>query len=309
MVLRLRTMNLEVMGSNHIEWPHLPSYFREAFTDCLGLPSMKHVSLSRIDKFPIVALGQCATLSLDGRFDFSNSCFKSYPRLVSLTIYYWSGMFPDIIAWAKKINLRHLDICIPGIDKCAMLFQVCPMVTTLDLDFVHKREFSHCVFVFHLHLTFHIVQTHGNCHLPIFTPEFTLSPFANLQHLTIYVFMSFPWYSGPEEHHTSLPVIIKFLKTAPTIKHLSLRFHYNFNGDSMFLNFPPEFAHIAKIPSIARIHLYVSARRSLHEKVLPSRILSLLECNDILMDMVKSGVLVLRGELHTCRHARCRCRD
>jgi len=147
MVSRLRKIDLKVMGSNRIEWPRFPGHFRDALTNCLGLPSMKCVSLSGVDKFPIIALDQCTTLSLDRKVDFSNSSSKSYPHLESLSIYKWSGMFPDVIAWAKKIKLRHLDICFPGVDECAMLFQVCPTIATLDLDLLDKCEFSCRIFV------------------------------------------------------------------------------------------------------------------------------------------------------------------
>ena len=149
MVLRLKTINLKVVGSSRdIAWSEFPTYFRDAFTNCLGWPSMERVFLSGIVKFPITALDQCTTVSLDGTFDFSNSCSKSYPKLESLSIFNWSGMFPNVTAWVKKTNLRHLDIRIPIIDECRTLFQVCPAVTALTLDLGHNRESSHCIYVF-----------------------------------------------------------------------------------------------------------------------------------------------------------------
>src|SRR5438270_3827170 len=48
MVLRLRTIDLD----SNIAWCKFPTHFREALTDCLGLPSIKRVSLSRVDDFP-----------------------------------------------------------------------------------------------------------------------------------------------------------------------------------------------------------------------------------------------------------------
>jgi len=148
LVTRLRTMNLRYVGNSNIPWSNFPTHFREALMDCLGLPSMKCVSVSRVDGFPIIALDQCTIISLDGKFDFSNSCSKSYPHLEALSIYEWPGMSPGVIAWAKKLNLRYLDIRMPSIDECGMLFQVCPTVTTLTLDLGHKRESS-------LHQCFH----------------------------------------------------------------------------------------------------------------------------------------------------------
>jgi len=161
---------------------------------------------------------------------------------------------------------------------------------------------------------FYLVQTTFHCtdmHRTAFTTELTLFPLANLQQLTMYAFMSFvsspSWYSESWVHHTSLPFIIQLLKTAPAIKRLSLHFHYKFGRDAIFSNIPSEIADIARI-SVARIDLYVSARGLLCGSVPPSRILPLLERNETLMDMVKSGVLVLRGELHICRYCSCPCR-
>jgi len=160
-ISKLRALTtIEIRGHHYwknIEWSWLHKPFREAFINCLSLPSIKKVSILRMDDFPMTAFDQCkglTELSLDGKFELSTDLC---PRLESLSIYYWfkSGIFPGIITWKNALNLRRLDVCIPGVGELALfsdVIRICSAITDLGLDFLDKCNFFS---FFHFFASFH----------------------------------------------------------------------------------------------------------------------------------------------------------
>jgi len=147
-ISKLRALKtIEIRGHYwNIEWSWLHKPLREAFINCLSLPSIKKASILRIDDFPMTAFDQCkglTELSLDGKFELST---ELCPRLESLSIYYWfkSGIFPGIITWKNALNLRRLDVCIPDVGELALfsdIIRICSAITDLGLDFLDKCNF------------------------------------------------------------------------------------------------------------------------------------------------------------------------
>ena len=120
----LRGIALHVGDDPPTEWPLLHERFREAFTQCLRLPSMIEVSILGTSEFPLTTFRNCTSikrLALEGAFDFddsssdsSSSSLVTYPRIESLSLYYCQFPNTAIISWAKTCSPRSLRFSFPN---------------------------------------------------------------------------------------------------------------------------------------------------------------------------------------------------
>ncbi len=56
-LLRLKNIEIKASKAFNSRWPTLSKPFREAFINCLGLPSIKKVAIIQIYKFPMITFG------------------------------------------------------------------------------------------------------------------------------------------------------------------------------------------------------------------------------------------------------------
>ena len=105
------------------EWPLLHEKFREAFTQCLRLPSMIGVSILGTSEFPLTTFRNCTSikrLALGGEFDFddpssdSSLSLVTYPQIVSLALYGCQGSSSAIVSWAKICSPHSLRLTLPS---------------------------------------------------------------------------------------------------------------------------------------------------------------------------------------------------
>jgi len=120
----LRGIALYVGDDPPTEWPRLHEKFRQAFTQCLRLPSMIEVSILGISEFPLTTFRNCTSikkLALGGGFDFddsssdsSSSSLVTYPQIETLLLYACQRSSSAIISWAKTCSPRRLRFSLPS---------------------------------------------------------------------------------------------------------------------------------------------------------------------------------------------------
>jgi len=143
----LRGIALHVGYDPPTEWPLLHEKFREAFTQCLRLPSMIEMSILGTSEFPLTTFRNCTSikkLTLGGNFDFDDSSSDSssssslvYPRIESLSFYGCWRSSSAIISWAKICSPRSLRFSLPsdfGLFQSLMsIYSNTPVGLELDL--------------------------------------------------------------------------------------------------------------------------------------------------------------------------------
>ncbi len=139
---RLQTIIL--VYNLNLEWSSLDEGFREAFMDCLSLPSMVGVSILRAFKFPLSAFGCLGIkrLTLGGTFHYSSpNSSLPYPQIESLSIHSCRPSLPEIISWTKTLKLRTLKFC-PSLTHAGAFRRLPELLqsslTSLELDFGHR---------------------------------------------------------------------------------------------------------------------------------------------------------------------------
>jgi hypothetical protein len=134
--LRAMVYDLDVM------WSLLDEEFREAFVNCLGLPSMVEVSILNALEFPLSTLGCLGIkrLTLGGTFHYSSlNSSLPHPQIESLTIHSCHPPLPEIISWTKTLKLRTLRLCRSLVTDAGTFHQLPELLqsslTSLELDF------------------------------------------------------------------------------------------------------------------------------------------------------------------------------
>jgi hypothetical protein len=125
-------------------WPYLDSRFRAAFQDCLRLPSIQQLAISRVTNFPINILDHCENLThlrLTSHciVDESISTSFSYPRLCSLVVVGQTDVtISRIVLWIESNTLHSLsllmDFSTADVTQFRTLIEACSQ-TLVNLEF------------------------------------------------------------------------------------------------------------------------------------------------------------------------------
>ena len=130
-----------------LEWVSLPENFRQAFLDCLHLPSMQAVSITLVSGFPMSALNHSKSvksLTLCGWTPGPDFIVETprYPLLEDLAIQDCSReAVGQIITWVQPRNLRSLEVLLASHDteQLSRFFPSCSnTLTNLILDIKNK---------------------------------------------------------------------------------------------------------------------------------------------------------------------------
>jgi len=139
----LKAITLHVGVDPPTKWPLFLERFREAFTQCLRLPSMIEVSILGTSEFPLTTFRNCTSikrLALKGEFDFDDSSSdssSSYPQIESLALYGCQRSSLAIVSWAKICSPHSLRFSLPsdfGLFQSLMpIYSNTPVGLELDL--------------------------------------------------------------------------------------------------------------------------------------------------------------------------------
>ena len=330
-VLSMNFPNLvavELAGTSE-PWRFVCEPFRASFVAFLGLPSIREVTIKRVQHFPLAELDRCkrlVKLKIDGHFTFSRlgNSPRPNPDLESLSIYHrCTGCLPGILTWAKLLNLRHLDISpsYSSAEDFSLLFQSCPSIMNLGLDLRHDCNSLYMLPV----ITTKMLSSARTIYRPAATPpvstNLNLSALINLKELTFHAFVYLSVQntgtsdvvatspSSTVRYESSIPTILRLFKTAPSTKHLTLRLFFTLEKNATISDIPDwcELTSFFVDPppnSLQCIDLYVSARKMARD-LPPSEILPSLQEDPALRELSRRGVLIINPEVHVCRFRNC----
>ncbi len=167
MLLALKTIFLE--HYYEYRWNALPESFHLAFLDCLRLPSMVEVWISRVPDFPFVVVltGGCKTITSLTLRDCLWSCpdQKRYDRLYpnqtspfqALCLHGCNGMFFDkFIPWVKKRRLQFRSLKLSRLSDSGYIELITTSsnsLTNLDLEIRNCVSGSVVFAMLYTHLT------------------------------------------------------------------------------------------------------------------------------------------------------------
>ena len=124
-------------------WDEIPEHFRQAFLDCVHLPSMEDVSISQVSDFPLSALNNVKRLALEWEDESLldtitlDDSGAHELQLESLSLIKFGCVsLQRVIAWVPPCTLRSLAILDCDALEClAPLFDKCSnSLTDLQLD-------------------------------------------------------------------------------------------------------------------------------------------------------------------------------
>jgi len=128
-----------------LSWEKFPETFRQAFLKCLGLQSMKELSLESVTNFPLSVLKDCKTiktLELDHSVVTGDTLAHPLPPIESLSLCGGQKYLHKVLPWLEKLNIRSLSFCgflrdSKDSDVLSDLLACCAnCLTTLDLNFM-----------------------------------------------------------------------------------------------------------------------------------------------------------------------------
>ena len=302
----LRGIALHVGDDPTTKWPLLHERFREAFTQCLRLPSMIEVSILGTSEFPLTTFRNCTSikkLALGGElFDFdvsSSDSSSSSPQIESLSLYRCQRSSSAIISWAKTCSPRSLRFSLPS--DFGLLQSLAPIysntLVSLELDlgtacmsFTHFHDDFYKLFNCPFPSSPFLDQSRSN--LP--PPSLFRCPPHKVEDLIIHALISF--HHGDRDYDTPLPMIASFVTSAPSLKRLTLDIRSWFHGTFFLGEFDWSPLSLLCSSSLESIKLHVT--KIMFGNVPSGDPLPCLEGNTDLMRMVKQGLLTIKTEEH-----------
>jgi len=302
-------------GLSICRWQAIPEHFRQAFLDCIHLPSMEDVQIIQFSDFPLPALNNIKRLKLCGWTEDEYLPDTNYQddslghQLESLSLEdFGRGSLQKIIAWVPS-TLRSLDIS--GRDF-ASLIKCSNSLTNLQLNLGPECASSLSMdSTLQLNLSlvcsgFIFMPRHAALDSPGENFPFTLSTLLHLEGLTVRAELEFSSLSGSVDRRFYHPILaIEHAMTtisSQTLKFLKLDFNFMIDTHEAL---PPaeviwsSLVHLVAESPFPCIELHVRVTFygwGVHQDIAPDIILNSLAESAELMSYVNRGVLVITSE-------------
>ena len=170
--LEVITLTFRTRGT----WLGEPRYFRKAFTDCIGLPSLCELTLRGIKEFPLSILGGNKSIRRLVLHEtevcaskYEKSLISECPGLSSLSLYHCPFKSFIIVFWAEMQNLRSISLCMKLQSRTYLIIMMKDLLkvsskslTHLEIDFGQECTLCPSYFERKLKLVFsqHKIQPH-----------------------------------------------------------------------------------------------------------------------------------------------------
>jgi len=324
-----RVWNITLRGRCPVAWRSLGQDFKKAFLKCVRSRSVTEVSIQDIVGFEISELDRCRALkrlSLQGRFrrTFQPTSSVSELELDSkrchLDFLSLSDFRPlvDMFSWRPRRCLRVLDLHVSKNNFSpfeSLIYHHSESLTCLRLNLANSCEYIPPFYHKLQSLISQPVQSNYNLDDGYQDSPFTLNRLSReltaLEHITFQAISRVK--PSSRLYFSALPDIARSLQEVPSLKHITLRLHFEVEDSFMFHR-----TDVLCIRSMLRypsplhaphIKLQISSAKLDGTKIPPSEILSVLKQDAVLMDLVNLGRVFFTVVGHFCKHLSCCSQD